>query len=102
MSSASLALMPGALARSEKGLRRRALRELERSELHAGHGADVLDHAGRGNARCDVRRAAEDLFAREDLRQTLDRLDAVLERNDDRVLADDRPQLLAALSVSTT
>jgi hypothetical protein len=66
----------------------------ERPELDARHGADVLDHAGRGDARRDIGRAAEKLFAREDFCQTLDRLHAVLEGDDERVLAHDRSQLL--------
>ena len=94
MSSASSALMPAAwhAARNASAL---PLRRQHRPELQARHRAGVLDHARRADARGDVgRRRPARASAGSTLLRRVDRLDAVLERDDARASADDRPQLL--------
>src|SRR2546422_10066499 len=51
------------------------------------------DHARRGDAAGDIGRAAHDALAPEDGADALDRFDAVLEWNDESIVADDRTQL---------
>ena len=82
------------LAGGEKGLGRGALRGSQCAELQPRHRADVLDHAGRRDARGDVGGASHDAFFRKYFFQTLHRVDPVLEWDHDGVGCDDRAQAL--------
>jgi len=64
------------------------------ADLQALHGAGMRDDARRADAGRDVRHARQHVLPADDSRQDLRRLDAVLERNDERALMQHRLELM--------
>jgi hypothetical protein len=68
----------------------RAASAVEFAEHHAHEGTDLLDHAGRDDVRADLRHAAHHGVWPKDRDQPLGGVDAVLQRDDSRIGADQR------------
>ncbi len=91
MSAESSASMPAPLHAASSASAADCCAGMHRAETQPRHRSGMHDDAGLADRRRDVRDAAHHALGADDRADPLDALDAVLERDDDAALRDERP-----------